>query len=276
MQDDKYLSDYPSLKHGSTVFLVLRLPGGATGKEFGDVERPIPPDVSKTDEPCLICLESPAMLMPCNHTMHPRCLMDYAQNEVSSKTKSRIQCPVCSTKWHLSILEHYGVATEDEVHLLEEGLSRNVIISDPDIAECPGCNSFCNRMTKEKARVSCSFCHKQGKNGYFCWHCKKPWANSATAEECGNPTCKAAGIISQILNAPLTEVVGVKCPSIRLCPSCGTGIEHTRGCKQMCCKMCNKEFCFICLRMKQAGKWQCGSYNTKCEPAPVQTAVPKK
>ena len=276
MEDDKCLSDYPTLEHGATVFLVLRLPGGATGEELVDVERSIPSGVGKTYESCLICLESPAMLMPCNHTMHPHCLMDYAWNEVSSNAKSQIQCFMCSAEWSVPILKRYGRATMYELRLLEEGLSRNVITSDQTVSECPGCNSFSERMDKKKARVLCRICRKQGKNGWYCWHCKKPWANSASDNECGNPTCKAGSIISQIQNAPLTEVVGVKCPSIRLCPSCGTGIEHITGCKQMVCKTCKMNFCFICLRMKREGSWQCGSYNDKCQPAPVQTTVPKK
>ena len=88
--------------------------------------------------------------------------------------------------------------------------------------------------------------------------------------------CDTSGILAQMSIFPLTEVVGVSCPSIRLCPNCGTPIEHTGGCKQMTCRPCQTDFCFICLRIKTSGSWQCGSYNTKCAVAPIQTSVPKK
>ena len=90
------------------------------------------------------------MLMPCNHTMHPHCLMNYAWNEVSDNGKSQIQCPLCSTEWYMSILKRYGRAMVDELHFLEEGLSRNATTSDPDISECPGCESFCEHMDKKR------------------------------------------------------------------------------------------------------------------------------
>ena len=184
--------------------------------------------------------------------------------------------PVFNRMVHVHSQALYGHATVNEMHLLEEGLSRNAIISDPDVSECPGCDCFCERMGKKKARVLCRICLKQGKNGYYCWHCKKPWKNSDSGNECGNPTCKAASIISQIQNVPLTKVVGVKCPSVRLCPRCGTAIEHTSGCKQMVCKTCEANSCFICLRMKREGSWQCGSSYDKCKPAHVQTTIPRK
>ena len=56
MEDDKTLSDYPTLDDGATVFLVLRLPGGARQKELVDIEHSIPSSVSGTDESCLICV----------------------------------------------------------------------------------------------------------------------------------------------------------------------------------------------------------------------------
>ena len=248
MRDGMILSDFPNLGNEASVHLVYRLHGGATGKEFVDVECCIPSGVSMTHESCLICLESPSMLMPCGHPMHSHCLMNYAWIEVSASTKSQILCPLCTSEWCTSILIRYGCAPVGEIHLLGEGLSRNAIISDPDISECQGCNCFCERIDKKETRVFCRVCHKQGKNGWYCWYCKKPWASSANADKCGNPTCNSASIISQIQNSPLIDIGGVICPSVRLCPSCGTAIEHNEGCKQMTCRRCEVEFCFICLR----------------------------
>jgi hypothetical protein len=67
---------------------------------------------------------------------------------------------------------------------------------------------------------------------------------------------------------------GVKAPSIRACPSCGSLIEHGGQCKHMACKACSKEFCFVCLRIRDGRSWSCGSYDTACSVAPRQTTIP--
>ena len=64
------------------------------------------------------------------------------------------------------------------------------------------------------------------------------------------------------------------CPSIRLCPSCGTVVGHQGGgcCKHMRCETCHKEYCFVCLT-----DWKYShSYHTNCTPAPIQTSVPHR
>ena len=78
----------------------------------------------------------------------------------------------------------------------------------------------------------------------------------------------------QILQScPNKDVVGVSTPSMRACPFCGALVQHTDACKHMNCPACSRAFCFICLK-KNEGGWQCGSYNSKCTPAPRQTYVP--
>lgn len=79
--------------------------------------------------------------------------------------------------------------------------------------------------------------------------------------------------VQMLQNCPNKEVVGVSTPSMRACPWCGALVQHIEACKQMICPACNREFCFICLKKKE-GSWQCGSYNTKCTPAPRQTYIP--
>ena len=75
----------------------------------------------------------------------------------------------------------------------------------------------------------------------------------------------------QILQScPYKNVVGVSTPSMRACPFCGALVQHTDACKHINCPACSRAFCFICLK-KNEGGWQCGSYNSKCTPAPRQT-----
>ena len=132
-------------------------------------------------------------------------------------------------------LSYYGCARGEELYLMEEMLSRNSIMSDPDISECPGWNSFCKRTDNKDARVFCHLCHNQGKNDNHCWDYKSIW-DSASNDKCGNPTCRAAEAISQIQDILLIKIWGIKCPSICLCPHCGTATKHSGGCKQMICK----------------------------------------
>lgn len=79
--------------------------------------------------------------------------------------------------------------------------------------------------------------------------------------------------VQMLQSCPNKDVIGVQTPSIRACPFCGALVQHVDACKQMNCLACSKAFCFICLK-KNEGGWQCGSWNTKCTPAPRQTHIP--
>ena len=79
--------------------------------------------------------------------------------------------------------------------------------------------------------------------------------------------------VQMLQSCPNKDVVGVSTPSIRACPFCGALVQHTDACKHMNCPACSRAFCFICLK-KNEGGWQCGSYNSKCTPAPRQTYIP--
>ena len=79
--------------------------------------------------------------------------------------------------------------------------------------------------------------------------------------------------VQMLQSCPNKDVIGVSTPSIRACPFCGALVQHTDACKQMNCPACSRAFCFICLK-KNEGGWQCGSWNTKCTPAPRQTYIP--
>ena len=293
LDESKCLSNYPKLGPNSTIYLVLRLLGGTTNHGISDRERDTPrgPDLEcSINTPCMICFTHPhdddhydakrlPLIMPCtgSHTaMHPHCLMMYCQNEIFDNKREAVCCSQCKKEWTLDIIEKYGAATKEEIEIFSNALSVNFMDNDPQISECPGCTSYCQRQDTSNVRVRCRICTKQkGKNFDFCWYCKQDWLTSGTTD-CSNPECKDAGILAQIKDAPEKEVVGVRCPSIRLCPNCGTPIEHKSACKQMTCKECSCEFCFICLRPKRDSSWQCGNYNDKCAPAPRQEKVPKR
>ena len=278
LRDDVALSEY-MIRNQSTLHLIQRLEGGADKKIDIRIQRRLPSHLPHTDEPCTVCCDSPSLLLPCSFVKHPycsTCVTTYAWTEASeaAKLRSEVKCCLCQSEWSIHVVKEYGAMSDKESHLLEECLSTNYLRNGDNFRQCPGCEVYCEHIHKNNGRVRCHFCFKSGKLGDFCWHCQKPWVNGGSADRCNN--CNDKEIIEELKTAPQKDVIGVKCPSRRLCPGCGTAIDHIRYCKHMTCKICKTEFCFICLRKKVEGSWSCGSYNTKCSPAPVQESVPKK
>eukprot|EP00731_Ephydatia_muelleri_P001622 Em0001g1622a len=264
LEDEKCLSDYPPLGNQSQVQLVSRLLGGTS--------RVVDPSIRRSKGPCMLTFteyDTPeCVILPCNHIIHPDELMATCQNEVFDNRKWEIRCfqPGCSTEWPLSFVAKCG-ATRKELELLEKGLSENHCNLNPaaDIRQCPGCHSYCERVDPSNARARCWQCTKKTGKAYdFCWDCFGQWI--------GDHKCPIAGVIKTLSSAPEKDINGVKCPSIRACPKCNSLIEHKDRCKHMVCNLlsCKQEFCFVCLRPKVSGSWQCGAFNTKCDTAPRQ------
>ena len=277
MEDKKFLGDYPTMGDGSTVFLVLRLLGGA------NFCRRIDPSLPRSSELCMITFtenefDFPVLKMPCGHSISPDGLMDYCWSEISLG-KSEIKCCLCKTEWLMEVITKYGGATKVELKQLEVGLSNNYCNKNDKIQQCPGCSSFCERQDPSKACTRCVVCSKPKSEYHFCWNCLKPWKTQVHASSCGNDNCgdveRKLQILSQSPKVEVGYIKGLKTYKTRACIRCGTLIEHGGQCKHMTCKVCNQEFCFICLQPRVSGSWICGSYKTKCEPAPVQTTIPR-
>ena len=272
-EDDQTLADY-GVQPKHTVYLVLCLPDGSHGSR----SRPFPAGVPCFNEPCSICYDSPSLKMPCGHFYCPSCIVQHSWNEVKSGgSKTEIKCFKDNKEWSLSIIQRYGSISDSEIDALAKKLSENFIKKNSNIVirDCPGCQCYCEQMDKNKNKVYCRQCAKEKKVAEYCFHCSRPWMNPNSTTDCGNSNCGTGNILYLIHTAPYKEVIGVRCPSIRLCPKCGCKIEHERDCKHMKCPTCFTEFCFICLRTKQGGQWQCGKYRDKCAVAQIQTVIPK-
>ena len=275
--DGKMLSDY-CIRNNSTLFLVMRLLGGA--------ERPPQPPVRKIDssvprskEDCMITYtDGNNVKMPCGHTISPDGLIDYSCNEILTNRKREVRCCLCNKVWDINTIKKYGGATVQEVQVLQKCMSLNFCRKDSKISECPGCHNFCERLKETDRCVVCRICSKKkGKAFNFCWDCKKEWIGNPTNKECGNAKCSVQEILEKLRSCPETEIgyiKGLMVPSLRACPSCGSLIEHGGSCKHMKCIICSKKFCFVCLRIRDGDLWPCGSYNTRCNVAPRQTAIP--
>ena len=288
LQDGNKLSKYRISNH-ATLYLVMRLTGGAA------VERPAIPTTRKIDdsipragvdefgepESCMImATDEGNVKMPCGHVISPAGLMDYSWNEICVAKKTSVVCCLCNTEWDIDVIQQYGGATDEEMALLTECLSRNVCMSDPKVSECPGCTSFCQRTDESNKCVICTYCsNKKSKQYQFCWECKKEWKGSPSNKECGNDKCCQEEMLEKLKNCPLKEIQylkGLEAPSMRACPTCGTLIEHADRCKHITCKVCKVEFCFVCLRICSEGSSFCGGYSTPCKVADRQTKIPQR
>ena len=156
--------------------------------------------------------------------------------------------------------------TKEELDILTKGMTGNCFRNshlDADIVKCPGCRFHCERIDKTTNVVRCDLCtRKSGKSFDFCWQCSLPWTHGHQCQ-----VSKTSDILATCAEKIINNV---KCPAICSCPKCWFLIEHKEACKHMKCPKCQQDFCIVCLQLKTTA-WQYGSFNTPCEPAPIQT-----
>lgn len=263
----KRISDYPSIVHNSTLFMVMRLNGGE--------EKQLDEACQLTNEPDMITWDDDPnglrVKMPCGHAIGPESLTSFCRSIVDAG-KFQFICPYvdkttqvrCNKEWDYIEVRRFAVLTKEEQKYFETKISENYLQKAMGIQECPGCKSYCERANKKDKRVICKICTKKKGNRFeFCWSCLHEWKTSGV-DKCGNEECGGEDPRIRILrDSPLKDVVGVQTPSCRACPQCGLLIEHTKACKHMVCR-CGTQFCFICLKLKDSKKgWQCGTYSAK-------------
>lgn len=100
----------------------------------------------------------------------------------------------------------------------------------------------------------------------FCWACGNNWKD-ATSFFCGHSDCVTqtrADVILLLENCTTKKVGQVEgVPEMRGCPTCGQMVNHTEACKHMTCR-CTAAFCFVCMKPKLDGNWQCGASSDIC------------
>ena len=183
LRDNDTIADYPSIRHNSTLFLVLRLPGGAI--------RPPPPGIPLLQQPCLRCNTPPSLSLPCSDTYCATCIFQYAMEETTDndKLKPHIQCPTCNDTWSIDVIQRYTGADPEEVNVLATKLSENTIRLSDTIFVCPACGTNCERDVRV-TRVHCIMCKKGKRPADFCWNCKQSWVNQRSTTNCGNDKCR--------------------------------------------------------------------------------------
>ena len=120
--------------------------------------------------------------------------------------------------------------------------------------KCPACNTLVERGDKTNLCVQCLLCSEEkGKRFYFCWSCLEEWKGPyPRSDKCDNKDCMdpKLKLLLNCRDITLKNVPGVRCPSVRACPTCWTVVEHnTLRCKNITCPHCTVEFCFLCLKL---------------------------
>ena len=275
LEYDKTLKDYPSLSHGSTLQLLVPLPGGAEA----DIDPTLP---RINDEPCMITKESfeengtVVLMMPCGHPISPGGLMDYCWSELNAN-KTQICCLYCTKEWTIDIIRKFGGVSQEEFKQLEERINQNFCLNSEDIKKCSRCKSFCSRINGDNPRVVCTVCSKELKTTYhFCWHCLRKWEIPGI-DSCGHDDCKDEEKLQQLKNSGKVVIQSdprMEMYQLRACPYCGEIAHCTNESWRVQCSKCETRFCFVCLRAESQGSWFCGTNKVNCTLAPVQKKIP--
>jgi len=195
------------------------------------------------------------------------------------KTQSVENNKRCGAMWHFSLIKQIlcdgGDVKSEEVSKLELLSARNNFEHRWNLQKCPSCSTVHYKYKKHTERIrnaqgfrqfrtKCSCCPTS-----FCWNCAKPWTRGHQCRRDVNEE------VAQILSTCERKAVGCvsRVPSVRACPNpqCGQLITHLSACKHMICASCKLAFCFVCLKPRLvSGRWQCGTYATRCPVAPRQ------
>ena len=216
----------------------------------------------------------PRVEMSCGHAVDPNSLTVYCRSLVD-QNHFEMFCPAivdattnkqCKTVWEYVEVRQVALLNEDECRWFESKIAERAAQQYCDMKECPGCRSFVERDDLHNLRVRCTICSKKkGSNYDFCWQCLHEWSGpTASSVKCGRAECEHPDMPS-IRDAPDMTLNGKSVPNRWACPTCGMIAEHNgKVCKMIMCTRCKKEFCFLCLLLKE-DCLQTGSYIHGCK-----------
>ncbi|XP_029442748.1 probable E3 ubiquitin-protein ligase RNF217 [Rhinatrema bivittatum] len=230
----------------------------------------------------------PKILMSCGHAVDPKSLNDYCKYKIESED-FRFTCPTvtedgsCNKEWSYEEIRRNAFLSTKQKEMFEEVIALKTLEKSFEIKQCPRCYSYVERSNPTNLSVKCIVCSADGGTEYFfCWQCLQEWKGPFDlADKCENKNCRNQDleILQKCPLIALLETEIKNCPSIRACPTCGKLVSHNqRGCKNVTCNGCHKEFCFACLELTpvcQANKP--GSWFELCAKpiAPRQSSIPK-
>uniref|UniRef100_A0A3B4B2D6 RING-type domain-containing protein n=1 Tax=Periophthalmus magnuspinnatus TaxID=409849 RepID=A0A3B4B2D6_9GOBI len=224
--------------------------------------------------------------LSCGHVVSPESLTAACRAQLD-EGNYKFKCPAligerpCNSPLSYQEVRRLADLTVKEMQYFEENIARLAAADYSDIERCPKCKTNIERKDMANLCVQCSVCSAERREPYLlCWQCLKPWkGNAPRSDHCENSGCKNYEL-ELLQNCKLTNLPQVRgadaVPSIRACPTCGQRVEHDKtGCKNVICPRCQKEFCFVCLKLTP----EClktSSYYKPCSAgvAPRQTSIP--
>ena len=162
---------------------------------------------------------------------------------------------------------------QNDIMNLELSIARNIFKDKFDFQKCLKCQTILFRnktqMIKQQMYTECPLCsnYKRKDIYKFCWMCNRQWIGTKKAQYCQSQQCTLSYMkqnIEILSKCPTKSIGGYRCPNTRACPKCSQLIMHWEACKHMRCTRCQTSFCFICLKPMLNGRWQCGSYSSRC------------
>ena len=193
--------------------------------------------------------------MPCGHAIGSNSMVCILNDVIQKNKDCKIYCKAiksdnwretCETEWPFRLCKIIANLSKSESMYIDNGFAQIYSKNRNMCEDCPQCSTSIVREDNDRKinKVQCPMCSKNGKNQFFCWTCKRPWANKNSNTECGHELCDYRNNLNSILSrCELNEesevnnqVKGV--PKFRACPKCNILIEHVKNCKHITCSSC--------------------------------------
>ncbi|XP_028851639.1 probable E3 ubiquitin-protein ligase ARI7 [Denticeps clupeoides] len=254
---------------------------------MGDDENPVKyvnrrDEITLDDDPDVKRME-----MSCGHAVSSQSLTSWCRS-LLDQGQYKFTCPAlvndtsrqCGAPWTYEEVRRVALFTDEEQNFFEETLARNAAFEYCEYKSCPGCQTYVERQDLTNLCVHCTVCTAlKNQTFYFCWQCLQKWKGPGPRQDrCDNEGCVNPDVqkLQNCANLLLPQVQNAVCPSMRACPTCGRLVEHNgTGCKNIICPRCQKEFCFICLKLTK----ECLKTSRHFTPCPggvkpCQTSIP--
>lgn len=188
------------------------------------------PDCDCCGDEFILCCELLEPPLACGHRCCPDTLVGWCVAQAQDgATLDSIGCPVCLTALGPAQVAKYLKlgSQRDLLAAIEQRTLEMTLVSIPGFVWCPRCSSggiaHCQNPT-------CADC------GYeFCLKCKHNWQahhGLSCHELAGNEAAQSLTWLED---------------NTRGCPKCHVAIVHSGGCSHMTCRMCQHNFCWLCM-----------------------------